>query len=760
VANQNGRPIAPARKLVAAVLGTIAVFVMVFGLGLASWAIVVLGLAMLALSIALGLVNVVRRGARAWVTGTAQVKAVSEPPASSVYGRAELQLVVVAPGLPVTEVLVRDPRVPVDKWPHPGETLPVTVDVDDMRRVRIDWLNAPDRADPPPPRGSYVDVPYVGTEDDYDDDDLLGEPEPPPWATRDRQWGLDPDEPPPPPPPGVAAAGDMSDLRDSPVVVHDTPAGPVVEGQLVGAEEPPPLPKRARSGPIPAQSSPPDAPAEPRSDRPRPSPRPRPAAAQAGAATATVDRETDTHGPFAAKASSGTGTASPEAPGGRAQTGPAPEQRPSPESPPDEPRVAVAEESRPAEPPVDPAGDSHPAEPPVDLSLDEPEPATPAEDEPVVRASGAGNAPSAVPASTDRAHEPEIDLALDGDPEPPPETTPAARAAVAEDLVAPPADGTHEAADRTADELHPDPDAIVPADGPDPDETVAATGPDPDTTVAASTWAREEPAPAEAAPSPAQATGSPEPVAEVPAAERPTISGVDAPPSDAAATAAGPAGAGAEAPPSDAAATAAGPAGAGAEVPPSDAAGAVAGASAAAGAMAGASAAHTGNGPAETDQNPPRRPWADLEGGYEPDDRTDEVITAYPSARPGPAGAIHGVGITVLVTDLERSVAFYRDILGFFEIDSGPGSAVLASGDTRLVLRTVRDLSAEAGRLIYLNLEVGDVEAVYEELKAKGVTFVHAPRPVNRGDKLELWAASFSDPDRHNIAITQWRAVR
>jgi catechol 2,3-dioxygenase-like lactoylglutathione lyase family enzyme len=222
---------------------------------------------------------------------------------------------------------------------------------------------------------------------------------------------------------------------------------------------------------------------------------------------------------------------------------------------------------------------------------------------------------------------------------------------------------------------------------------------------------------ASAATSAAPVTGNPEPVAEVPPADPPTISGVDAPPSDATATAA------------------------------------------AAGAVAGASAGHTANGRAQTDQDQPRRPWADLEGGYEPDDRTDEVITAYPSARPGPAGAIHGVGITVLVTDLERSVAFYRDILGFFEIDSGRGSAVLASGATRLVLRTVHDLSAEAGRLIYLNLEVGDVEAVYEELKAKGVTFVHAPRPVNRGDKLELWAASFSDPDKHNIAITQWRAV-
>jgi uncharacterized membrane protein len=69
VANQAGRPIAPARKLVALVMGTIAAFLTVFGIGMMSWAVVVFGIALLALSIALGMVNVVRRGARAWVAG-------------------------------------------------------------------------------------------------------------------------------------------------------------------------------------------------------------------------------------------------------------------------------------------------------------------------------------------------------------------------------------------------------------------------------------------------------------------------------------------------------------------------------------------------------------------------------------------------------------------------------------------------------------------------------------------------------------------
>ena len=83
---------------------------------------------------------------------------------------------------------------------------------------------------------------------------------------------------------------------------------------------------------------------------------------------------------------------------------------------------------------------------------------------------------------------------------------------------------------------------------------------------------------------------------------------------------------------------------------------------------------------------------------------------------------------------------------------------MLASGDTRMVLRAIRDVAPVNRRLVHLNLEVGDVEAVYEDLRAKGVRFTYAPRAVNRGAKLELWAAAFRDPDGHDIAITQWRA--
>jgi catechol 2,3-dioxygenase-like lactoylglutathione lyase family enzyme len=174
---------------------------------------------------------------------------------------------------------------------------------------------------------------------------------------------------------------------------------------------------------------------------------------------------------------------------------------------------------------------------------------------------------------------------------------------------------------------------------------------------------------------------------------------------------------------------------------------------------AGAATATAGSrSPAEAAPDPAgtNRPG----GGQAPAGDGDDIaglITAYPSARPGPTGSIHGVGITVLVTDLDRSVAFYRDMLGFFEIDGGDGNAVLASGDTRLVLRQIVDVTPVNRRVVHLNLEVGDVEATYQELKNKGVRFTYAPRAVNKGERLELWAAAFRDPDGHGIAITQWR---
>ncbi|WP_410815342.1 VOC family protein [Micromonospora sp. 050-3] len=140
------------------------------------------------------------------------------------------------------------------------------------------------------------------------------------------------------------------------------------------------------------------------------------------------------------------------------------------------------------------------------------------------------------------------------------------------------------------------------------------------------------------------------------------------------------------------------------------------------------------------------------------DEELDQAIFGFDAdSAADPTGPISGVGLTLLVTDLPRSLGFYRDVLGFSEVDQGAHNAVLASGTTRIVLREVTGAAPISRRLVHVNLEVNDIEAAYERLRESGVRFTYAPRVVNRGTKLEGWAAAFRDPDGHGVALTQWR---
>lgn len=131
-------------------------------------------------------------------------------------------------------------------------------------------------------------------------------------------------------------------------------------------------------------------------------------------------------------------------------------------------------------------------------------------------------------------------------------------------------------------------------------------------------------------------------------------------------------------------------------------------------------------------------------------------------ARPSPARSVTrpplSVGTTLSVRDLDRSISFYRDMLGFQLIDRSPTLAILATGDTRLVLLPVDPPEAGTIRLTHVNLEVGDVDATHQALSEAGVDFTAGPAIIGQGERLALWAATFTDPDGHGLALTQWRA--
>ena len=117
----------------------------------------------------------------------------------------------------------------------------------------------------------------------------------------------------------------------------------------------------------------------------------------------------------------------------------------------------------------------------------------------------------------------------------------------------------------------------------------------------------------------------------------------------------------------------------------------------------------------------------------------------------GPLGQIH-----VSVTDLDRSVAFYRDVLGIplLFVVAGQPMAFFASGDVRLYLGVPE--SAEFTSRCVLYFRVADIEAERARLAGLGVT-VERPHVVHREGATELWMAAVRDPDGHVVILMQER---
>jgi catechol 2,3-dioxygenase-like lactoylglutathione lyase family enzyme len=127
-----------------------------------------------------------------------------------------------------------------------------------------------------------------------------------------------------------------------------------------------------------------------------------------------------------------------------------------------------------------------------------------------------------------------------------------------------------------------------------------------------------------------------------------------------------------------------------------------------------------------------------------------------------------GVALSVLlvVSDLERSVAFYRDVLGAsLYRQYGGTSAVFSFVGTWILLVTgggpTRDkpdvsfVPPADRRLVdhELTIRVPDCAAAYDTLRSRGAAFL--TMPVDWGGEIR---AFFRDPDGHLIEISEARS--
>jgi predicted enzyme related to lactoylglutathione lyase len=117
----------------------------------------------------------------------------------------------------------------------------------------------------------------------------------------------------------------------------------------------------------------------------------------------------------------------------------------------------------------------------------------------------------------------------------------------------------------------------------------------------------------------------------------------------------------------------------------------------------------------------------------------------------GALGQVH-----VSVTDVERSVVFYRDVLGLAHLFTVPGQpmAFFRAGDVRLYLGIPE--SAEFTSHCVLYFWVDDIDAETARLRGAGVQ-VGDPHVVHRDGTMQLWMANLTDPDGHQVILMQER---
>lgn len=112
--------------------------------------------------------------------------------------------------------------------------------------------------------------------------------------------------------------------------------------------------------------------------------------------------------------------------------------------------------------------------------------------------------------------------------------------------------------------------------------------------------------------------------------------------------------------------------------------------------------------------------------------------------------------VIVNVSNMDRSVAFYREALGLPLKFASPGWSELATGRTTIALHAVEGKSPAPGPPVpgtaMLGFGVPDVDAAHAALVAKGVRFAMPPTD-RREEGIRLAVAL--DPDGLQVGISQ-----
>lgn len=104
--------------------------------------------------------------------------------------------------------------------------------------------------------------------------------------------------------------------------------------------------------------------------------------------------------------------------------------------------------------------------------------------------------------------------------------------------------------------------------------------------------------------------------------------------------------------------------------------------------------------------------------------------------------------ISIIVKDVERATAFYRDVLGLPLLFTVPGMAFFDCGGVRLMLGTPSSPEYDHPSSI-LYFRVPDINAGHRRLVEHGVDIVAPPRLIAPMPTHDLWMTAFRDGEEN-----------
>lgn len=119
-------------------------------------------------------------------------------------------------------------------------------------------------------------------------------------------------------------------------------------------------------------------------------------------------------------------------------------------------------------------------------------------------------------------------------------------------------------------------------------------------------------------------------------------------------------------------------------------------------------------------------------------------------------GTIAGIRqIAVTVSDVEKALGFYRDVLGLrFLFAPSAELAFVEAGGIRIMLSTPQGAgTVGANSILYFSVE--DIEASFDALVSRGALSERKPALAARMPDHELWIGFLRDPDGNLVGVLE-----